>query len=279
MDYEKIGKLLDQDALRNFRKNALNPERPVQRSIVQNPDVFFQNREACSPFYKRLPAIVEDYMNEINKITGRNYQLFNYFGAADAEHVIIAMGSVSGAVQEVVEFLTEKGEKVGFLQVHLYRPFSMDHFMAALPETAKIITVMDRTKEPGALGEPLYEDVCSALMEKGRTPLVLAGRYGLSSKDVTPAQIVSVFDNMKSEKRNHFTVGINDDVSMTSLTVGAEPEVTDVSTIACKFWGLGSDGTVGANKNSIKIIGDHTDKYAQAYLEVRWHHKKPFTLW
>lgn len=267
MDYEKIGKLMDQDALRKFRKNALNPERPVQRSIVQNPDVFFQNREACSPFYKNLPAIVEEYMNQINEITGRNYKLFNYFGAADAEHVIIAMGSVSGAIQEVVEHLNEKGEKVGFLQIHLYRPFSMEHFMAALPESAKIITVMDRTKEPGALGEPLYEDVCSALMEKGKMPLVLAGRYGLSSKDVTPAQIVSVFDNMKSSRKNHFTVGINDDVSMTSLTVGAEPEVTDASTIACKFWGLGSDGTVGANKNSIKIIGDHTDKYAQAYFE------------
>ncbi|MDD3393779.1 MAG: pyruvate:ferredoxin (flavodoxin) oxidoreductase, partial [Anaerotignum sp.] len=267
MDYEKIGRLMDQEALRKFRKNALNPERPVQRSIVQNPDVFFQNREACSPFYTRLPAIVEEYMNEINQITGRNYKLFNYFGAADATHVIIAMGSVSGAIQEVVEHLTEKGEKVGFLQIHLYRPFSMEHFMAALPETAKIITVMDRTKEPGALGEPLYEDVCSALMEKGKMPLVLAGRYGLSSKDVTPAQIVSVFDNMKGEKKNHFTVGILDDVSMTSLPVSAEPEVTDASTIACKFWGLGSDGTVGANKNSIKIIGDHTDKYAQAYFE------------
>ena len=267
MDYEKIGKLMDQDALRKFRKNALNPERPVQRSIVQNPDVFFQNREACSPFYTRLPAIVEDYMNEINKITGRNYKLFNYFGAQDAEHIIIAMGSVSGAIQEVVEHLVAKGEKVGFLQIHLYRPFSMEHFMQTLPETAKIITVLDRTKEPGALGEPLYEDVCSALMEKGKMRLVLAGRYGLSSKDVTPAQIVTVFDNMKGACKNHFTVGINDDVSMSSLTVGAEPPVTDASTIACKFWGLGSDGTVGANKNSIKIIGDHTDKYAQAYFE------------
>ncbi|MFV0315084.1 MAG: pyruvate:ferredoxin (flavodoxin) oxidoreductase [Anaerotignum sp.] len=267
MDYEEIGKLLDEDALRNFRKNALNPERPVQRSIVQNPDVFFQNREACSPFYTRLPAIVENYMNEINRITGRNYKLFNYFGAKDAENIIIAMGSVSGAIQEVVEHLCETGEKVGFLQVHLYRPFSMEHFMAALPKTAKIITVMDRTKEPGALGEPLYEDVCSVLIEQGMLPKVLAGRYGLSSKDVTPAQIVSVFDNMKGAKKNHFTVGINDDVSMTSLTVGSEPEVTDKSTIACKFWGLGSDGTVGANKNSIKIIGDHTDKYAQAYFE------------
>ncbi|KXL54203.1 pyruvate-flavodoxin oxidoreductase [Anaerotignum neopropionicum] len=267
MDYKDIGSLMDEDALHKFRKNALNPERPVQRSTVQNPDVFFQNREACSPFYKRLPGIVEEYMNEINKLTGRSYKLFNYFGATDATHVIIAMGSVSGAIQEVVEHLTQKGEKVGFLQVHLYRPFSMEHFMAALPESTKIITVMDRTKEPGALGEPLYEDVCSALMEEGRVLRVLAGRYGLSSKDVTPAQIVAVFDNMKTEQKNHFTVGINDDVSMSSLRVGAEPEVADESTIACKFWGLGSDGTVGANKNSIKIIGDHTDKYAQAYFE------------
>ncbi len=267
MDYEDIAKLLDEDALRKFRKNALNPEHPVQRSTVQNPDVFFQNREAQTPFYTRLPEIVENYMHEINKITGRNYQLFNYFGAPDAEHVLIAMGSITGAAQEVVEHLTAKGEKVGFLQVHLYRPFSLKHFLGALPETAKVVTVLDRTKEPGALGEPLYQDVCSALTEAGRTPLVLAGRYGLSSKDVTPAQVVAVFDNMKGEKKNHFTVGIIDDVSMTSIEVGAEPEVTDASTIACKFWGLGSDGTVGANKNSIKIIGDHTDKYAQAYFE------------
>ena len=267
MDYDEIGKLIDQDALKKFRKSSLNPERPVQRSTVQNPDVFFQNREACTPFYTRLPEIVENYMLEINKITGRNYHLFNYFGAPDAEHVIIAMGSITGAAQEVVENLTAKGEKVGFLQVHLYRPFSMKHFMAALPESAKIITVLDRTKEPGALGEPLYEDVCSALVEAGRSPQVLAGRYGLSSKDVTPAQVVAVFDNMKGAKKHHFTVGITDDVSNTSIEVGAEPEVTDASTIACKFWGLGSDGTVGANKNSIKIIGDHTDKYAQAYFE------------
>ena len=267
MDYDEIGKLIDEDALRKFRKSSLNPERPVQRSTVQNPDVFFQNREACTPFYTRLPEIVENYMLEINKITGRNYHLFNYFGAPDAEHVIIAMGSITGAAQEVVENLTAKGEKVGFLQVHLYRPFSMKHFMAALPESAKIITVLDRTKEPGALGEPLYEDVCSALVEAGRSPQVLAGRYGLSSKDVTPAQVVAVFDNMKGAKKHHFTVGIIDDVSNTSIEVGAELEVTDASTIACKFWGLGSDGTVGANKNSIKIIGDHTDKYAQAYFE------------
>ncbi len=267
MDYEELGRLIDQDALKKFRKNALNPEHPVQRSIVQNPDVFFQNREACTPFYTRLPEIVEEYMQAINKITGREYQLFNYYGAPDAEHVIIAMGSITGAAQEVVEHLTTKGEKVGFLQVHLYRPFSIRHFMAALPASAKIITVLDKTKEPGALGEPLYEDVCSALIETGRTAKVLAGRYGLSSKDVTPAQVVAVFDNMKGAQKNHFTVGIIDDVSMSSIEVGEEPEVTDRSIVSCKFWGLGSDGTVGANKNSIKIIGDHTDKYAQAYFE------------
>ncbi len=267
MDYEELGKLMDQDALKKFRKNALNPEHPVQRSTVQNPDVFFQNREACTPFYTRLPEIVEEYMHEINKITGRNYQLFNYFGAADAEHVIIAMGSVTGVAQEVVESLTAKGEKVGFLQIHLYRPFSLKHFLNALPESAKVVTVLDRTKEPGALGEPLYSDVCSALVEAGRTPKVLAGRYGLSSKDVTPAQIISVFDNMKGAQKHHFTVGIIDDVSNSSLTVGEEPDLSDESTVSCKFWGLGSDGTVGANKNSIKIIGDHTDKFAQAYFE------------
>ena len=267
MDYEDLEKLVDQDALKKFRKNALNPEHPVQRSTVQNPDVFFQNREACTPFYTRLPEIVEEYMNEINKITGRNYKLFNYFGAADAEHVIVAMGSVTGVAQEVVESLTAKGEKVGFLQVHLYRPFSLAHFAAALPETVKVLTVLDRTKEPGALGEPLYGDVCSALIETGRTTKVLAGRYGLSSKDVTPAQIIAVFDNMKGAQKNHFTVGIIDDISNSSIEVGAEPDLADASTVSCKFWGLGSDGTVGANKNSIKIIGDHTDKYAQAYFE------------
>ena len=267
MDYEDLEKLIDQDALRKFRKNALNPEHPVQRSTVQNPDVFFQNREACTPFYTNLPAIVEEYMHEINKITGRNYQLFNYFGAPDAEHVIVAMGSVTGVAQEVVESLTAKGEKVGFLQVHLYRPFSLTHFIAALPETAKVITVLDRTKEPGSLGEPLYTDVCSAMIESGRMAKMLAGRYGLSSKDVTPGQIIAVFNNMKGAQKNHFTVGIIDDISNTHIDVTEEPDLSDDSTVSCKFWGLGSDGTVGANKNSIKIIGDHTDKYAQAYFE------------
>ncbi len=268
LDYKDLGQLVNQEELEKFRKNSLNPERPVQRSTVQNPDVFFQAREAANPYYDRLPQIVEQYMEAINHITGRDYKLFNYYGAVDAEHVVIAMGSVKGAIQEIVEKLNAEGKKVGFLQVHLYRPFSIDHFIAALPKTVKKITVLDRTKEPGALGEPLYLDVCSAIMEKGFAARVFAGRYGLSSKDVTPAQIVAVFDNMnETEPKNHFTVGIHDDVTHLSLAVGEEPTVIDASTVSCKFWGLGSDGTVGANKNSIKIIGDHTNKYAQAYFE------------
>lgn len=268
MDYEELGKLLNYEELEKFRKNSLNPERPVQRSTVQNPDVFFQARESANPYYDRLPDIVEKYMNEINKITGRNYKLFNYYGDADAEYVIVAMGSVKGAIQESVEALNKQGKKVGFLQVHLYRPFSIHHFIDAMPKTVKVVSVLDRTKEPGALGEPLYLDVCSAMMENGTSAKILAGRYGLSSKDVTPAQIVAVFDNMMTAKpKNHFTVGIHDDVTHLSLPIGPEPEVTDANTISCKFWGLGSDGTVGANKNSIKIIGDHTNKYAQAYFE------------
>ncbi|NLK37454.1 MAG: pyruvate:ferredoxin (flavodoxin) oxidoreductase [Epulopiscium sp.] len=268
LDYEDLGKLLNYDELEKFRKNSLNPERPVQRSTVQNPDVFFQAREAANPYYNRLPEIVEQYMNAINRITGRDYKLFNYYGAADAEHVVVAMGSVKGAIQEVVEKLNNEGEKVGFLQVHLYRPFSISHFVDALPKTVKKITVLDRTKEPGALGEPLYLDVCSAMMEKGIPVKIYGGRYGLSSKDVTPAQMVAVFENMKlDEPKNHFTVGIVDDVTHLSLPVGEEPDVMDAKTVSCKFWGLGSDGTVGANKNSIKIIGDHTDQYAQAYFE------------
>jgi len=268
MDYEDLGKLLDWDAVDRFRKRSLNPERPVQRSTVQNPDVFFQNREAANPFYDRLPSIVEDYMNKINEITGRNYKLFNYYGAPDAEHVIVAMGSVCDTLREVVDYLNGKGEKVGFIQVHLYRPFSSKHFLSVLPETVKKISVLDRTKEPGALGEPLYEDVCTVLSNRKDAPYIYAGRYGLSSKDVTPEQMIAVYDNMKSlEPKNHFTVGIVDDVTYHSLPVGEHIETGNKDTISCKFWGLGSDGTVGANKNSIKIIGDNTDQYVQAYFE------------
>ena len=268
MDYADLDRLLDRDALDAFRKRSLNPERPVQRSTVQNPDVYFQYREAANPYYEAIPEIVENYMGEINKITGRDYHLFNYYGCPDAEEVIIAMGSVDGVIRETVDYLNAHGRKTGYLQVHLYRPFSIKHFLSALPETVKHIAVMDRTKEPGSLGEPLYLHVCSAMAESGRNIRVYAGRYGLSIKDVTANQIEAVFNNLEAEEpKNHFTVGINDDVTHHSLAVGAPIDVVAEGTISCKFWGLGSDGTVGANKNSIKIIGDHTDMYVQAYFE------------
>ena len=268
LDYEEFGKLLDWGAVDAFRKTALNSEYPVQRSTVQNPDIFFQAREACNPWYDNLPKIVEGYLKEISRLTGRHYGLFNYWGVPDAERVIVAMGSVSGVLREVVEHLNAKGEKVGFLQVHLYRPFSEEHLFAALPKTAKRVTVLDRTKEPGASGEPLFKDVATAMIGRAEHPAIYAGRYGLSSKDVSPAQMLAVFDNMSQpEPRNHFTVGINDDVTHLSLPVGPLVDTGDPGTVNCKFWGLGSDGTVGANKNSIKIIGDNTDFYVQAYFE------------
>lgn len=268
MDYSDLDRLLDRDALDAFRKRSLNPERPVMRSTVENPDTFFQHREASNPYYDAIPEIVEDYMNDINKITGRNYGLFNYYGAEDAEHVVIAMGSVDGVIRETVDYLRAKGEKVGYLQVHLYRPFSIKHFLRDIPATVKKITVLDRTKEPGALGEPLYLDICGAFNEAQIRPSIYAGRYGLSSKDVTANQIIAVYENMKnSDTRNHFTVGIEDDVTNLSLKLGEAFDVVPKGTVSCKFWGLGSDGTVGANKNSIKIIGDYTDMYVQAYFE------------
>ena len=268
MPYELLGELLNHDAVDAFRKNSLNPERPIQRSTVQNPDVFFQAREACNPYYDRLPDIVERYMGRISAATGRDYGLFSYYGSPTARRVIVAMGSVSGTLRELVEYLNERGEDVGFLQVRLYRPFSVERFVAALPLTAERITVLDRTKEAGAVGGPMYVDVCAALKEAGRNADIRSGRYGLSSKDVTPAQMKAVFDNMNRETpKNHFTVGITDDVTHCSLTVGEALETDGEDLIRCKFWGLGSDGTVGANKNSIKIIGDNTDMYAQAYFE------------
>ena len=268
LDYEDLGKILDWDAVQKFKDHALSTEHPTIRSTLQNPDTFFQSREACNTAYNELPAIVEGYMKEINKLTGRNYKLFNYYGAPDATRVVVAMGSVCDTLTEVVDYLTAKGEKVGFIQVHLYRPFSMKHLIKAIPATTKILTVLDRTKEPGAMGEPLYEDVCAAISESKFNGLkMLCGRYGLSSKDTTPAQMKAVFDNMKSGKKNHFTVGIVDDVTNLSLPVGENIVTAGKSIISCKFWGLGSDGTVGANKDSIKIIGDNTDQYAQAYFE------------
>ena len=267
LDYADLAKLVDQDALRAFRKNSLNSERPVMRSTVQNPDTFFQSREAVNPYYDALPGIVEHYMGEMNRLTGRDYRLFNYYGAPDAEHVVIAMGSVCDCLKEVVEYLNARGRKTGLIQVHLYRPFSVKHLLAALPESCRVLTALDRTKEAGANGDPLYEDVAGALVNLEKRPLLLGGRYGLSSKDTTPAMMKAVYDNMAGERRDHFTVGINDDLTHRSLPVGENIVTADERTISCKFWGLGSDGTVGANKNSIKIIGDNTDQYVQAYFE------------
>mgnify|MGYP003074887961 CR=1 FL=1 len=268
LDYEDLKKLVDWKELEKFRENALNPEHPVLRTTGQYSDTYFQSREACNTYYDALPDIVADYMNEISKITGRDYKPFNYYGAPDAERVIVVMGSASGVLRETVDYLNAKGEKVGFIDAHLYRPFSAKYFLSQLPETVKMITVGDRTKEPGAAGEPLYEDVCSVILESGRNIKVLACRYGLASKDYTPDQVIAQFDNMKAaEPKNHYTVGINDDVTHLSLPVGPEVNTVPEGTISCKFWGLGSDGTVGANKNTIKIIGDHTDLNVQAYFE------------
>ena len=267
LDYEDLAKLVDWDKVKQFKDHALNSEHPTIRSTLQNPDTFFQSREACNSAYEALPGIVQEKMDAINALTGRDYKLFNYYGAADAERVVIAMGSVCETLHEVVDYLLSRGEKVGMVQVHLYRPFSAKHLVAAIPETVKVISVLDRTKEPGSAGEPLFADVCTALSESALHVPVLGGRYGLSSKDTIPAHVKAVFDNMAGEQKNHFTVGINDDVTHTSLPVGENIVTSGKSIISCKFWGLGSDGTVGANKNSIKIIGDNTDQFAQAYFE------------
>lgn len=267
MDYDKLAGLLDWEALAEFRKRALNPDNPVIRGTAQNPDIYFQTREAVNSYYTALPEIVENYMNEINKITGRNYGLFNYYGAPDAENIIIAMGSACETIQTVAEKLNAEGKKVGLLAVHLYRPFSVKHFMAAIPETVKRIAVLDRTKEPGAFGEPLYMDVRGAFYDAGRNPLIIGGRYGLGSKDLTPTDILAVYENLEAENpKNNFTISIVDDVTNTSLSASHEIDVTGEGTKSCKFWGLGSDGTVGANKSAIKIIGDYTDMYAQGYF-------------
>lgn len=267
LDYEDLGKLLDMDAVDAFRRRGLNPDNPVIRGTAQNPDIYFQTREAVNGYYDALPEIVEGYMQEINKLTGRDYHLFNYYGAEDAEEIIITMGSSTETVRTVVEKLNEQGRKVGVLCVHLYRPFSMKHFMAAVPASVKRIAVLDRTKEPGAFGEPLYLDVRAAFYASERNPMIIGGRYGLGSKDLVPADIVAVFDNLAAaEPKNNFTISITDDVTGTSLPVSGDFDVTPAGTKACKFWGLGSDGTVGANKSAIKIIGDYTDMYAQGYF-------------
>ena len=267
MQMEDLKPLVDQEALYAFRKRALAPDSPATRGTAQNDDVFFQAREASNIFYQSVPDVVQEYMDEIAKITGRQYHLFDYYGADDAEHMIIAMGSMTKMCKDVVDLLNSQGKKVGMLTVHLYRPFSVKHFLGAIPKSVKRIAVLDRTKESGSVGEPLYSDVKSALYGTENAPIVVGGRYGLSSKDTTPGQIVAVFKNLElPEPKNHFTVGIVDDVTFTSLPVEQDPEL-DNGAYECMFYGLGSDGTVGANKNSIKIIGDNTNKYVQAYFQ------------
>ena len=267
LEDHQLAPLLDREALARFRSRALSPQAPQSRGLAENDDVFFQHREACNTVYEAVPAVVEEYMAEISKITGREYKLFNYYGHPEADRVIIAMGSATQAAQEAIDFLTEKGEKVGLVSVHLYRPFSAKHFLAAVPKTARRIAVLDRTKEPGANGEPLFLDVKDVFYGTENAPLIVGGRYGLASKDTTPAQIVGVFENLALPMpKDHFTIGIVDDVTFTSLPKPEEIALGDKSTFEAKFFGLGADGTVGANKNSVKIIGDNTNKYCQAYF-------------
>lgn len=269
LEYDELAKIVDMDAVKAFRENALSPNHPVLRGTTQNPDVFFQLREAINKYYDAVPGVVQSYMDEINKLTGRNYKLYNYYGAPDAENIIIAMGSGCETISEVVDYLNDRGEKVGLLEVHLYRPFASDYFLKAIPKSVKRIAVLDRTKEPGSNGEPLYIDVKNAYYNVENAPLIVGGRYGLSSKDFKPVDVLSVFNNLKQEKpANDFTVSIVDDVTHKSLPVSKENiDTTPKGTKACKFWGYGSDGTVSANKSAIKIIGANTDFYAQAYFE------------
>ena len=268
VDYEDLGKILDWDAVNEFRHNALNPDHPCIRGTAQNDDIYFQGREAVNKAYDALPELVEEAMGQMAKITGREHHIFDYYGAQDAERVVVAIGSINQTLRECVDYLNKKGEKVGAVAVHLFRPFSVEHFLKAIPVTAKKIATLDRTKEPGALGEPLYQDVRTAFYASDRHPLIVGGRYGLGGKDVSPAQVLGVFEELKKDApKNGFTIGIVDDLSNTSLDLYPEHvNLTPEGTTACKFWGLGSDGTVGANKSAIKIIGDKTDLYAQAYF-------------
>ncbi|MGB4123193.1 MAG: pyruvate:ferredoxin (flavodoxin) oxidoreductase, partial [Bacteroidales bacterium] len=267
LENEDLAKLLDWEALKAFRDNALDPGRPVTRGTAQNPDIYFQTREVANRFYDPVPDLVEHYMQEITKLTGREYHPFTYYGADDAEHIIVAMGSITSTIKETVDYLISKGEKVGMISVHLYRPFSKKYLLKALPKSVKRIAVLDRTKEPGATGEPLYLDFKEIFYDNENAPLIVGGRYGLSSKNTTPAMIISVFENLKlKEPKNQFTLGIVDDVKFTSLPLLPEISIVPKGTFEGKFYGLGSDGTVGANKNSIMIIGDNTPKYCQAYF-------------
>ncbi|WP_314024614.1 pyruvate:ferredoxin (flavodoxin) oxidoreductase [Filifactor alocis] len=268
IDYEVFERLLDKESLLRFRKKSLNPERPYTKGSAQNPDIFFQNRESINRFYDAIPDIVNEYMQEISKETGRQYKPFNYYGAADAEYIVVAMGSVTEALEETVDYLNERGQKTGLIKVHLYRPFSEKYFFDVMPKTVKAITVLDRTKEVGASAEPLHLDVLNMFYGKEHKPVILGGRYGLGSKDTTPSHLLSVFTNMqKGQPKNHFTISIVDDVTNLSLPLEETIDTSSKGTMRCKFWGLGSDGTVGANKAAIKIIGDNTDLYAQGYFD------------
>ena len=268
-DFADLKEMCNMQAVEEFRQHALNPEHPAARGCHENGDIFFQHREACNQYYNALPAVVEKYMGKINEKLGTNYQLFNYYGAPDADRVIIAMGSINDVAEEVIDYMNAHGEKVGLVKVRLYRPFCADKLVAAIPATAKKIAVLDRTKEPGSLGEPLYMDVVTALANAGVQATVIGGRYGLGSKDTPPASIFAVYNELKKDQpKREFTIGIVDDVTNLSLEEDKNcPNTAAEGTIECKFWGLGGDGTVGANKNSIKIIGDHTDKYVQAYFQ------------
>ena len=267
-EYEEVAQLLDMEAVQAFRDRSLNPERPVLRGTAQNPDIYFQGREASNPFYDVIPDMVEHYMQEYKKLTGREYHPFQYYGPADAEYVIVAMGSICDTIEETIDYLVAKGEKVGVVKVHLYRPFSSDYFFKVLPKTVKKIAVLDRTKEPGATGEPLFLDIKGIFYSSDIKPVIVGGRYGLGSKDTTPSQVLAVYKNLKSKNpKNGFTIGIIDDVTYTSLIEDETIDTAPEGTISCKFWGLGSDGTVGANKQAIKIIGDHTKLYVQAYFQ------------
>ncbi|MCC5423764.1 pyruvate:ferredoxin (flavodoxin) oxidoreductase [Clostridium botulinum] len=267
INYDDVAKLVDYNALKEFKSRALNPEHPTLKGTAQNPDIYFQGREASNKFYKEVPNIVENYMREIEKITGRSYHPFDYYGDPDAENIIVAMGSVCDTIEETVDYLINKGQKVGIIKIHLYRPFCPTYFMKSLPKTVKKIAVLDRTKEPGSIGEPIYLDVCKVFYNTKDKPIIVGGRYGLGSKDARPSQIISVFDNLNQDNpKDGFTIGITDDVTNTSLPEKDVVDTTPEGTISCKFWGLGSDGTVGANKTAVKIIGDNTDLYAQAYF-------------
>ncbi|MEG2421318.1 MAG: pyruvate:ferredoxin (flavodoxin) oxidoreductase, partial [Oscillospiraceae bacterium] len=268
-DYDDLAEMTDMQAVADFRARALNPEHPVMRGSHENGDIFFQHREACNSYYDAVPGIVEEYFGKVNAKLGTDYQIFNYYGAPDADRVIIAMGSICDVAEEVIDYLNAHGEKVGILKVRLYRPFCPDKMLAAIPATAKKIAVLDRTKEPGAQGEPLYLDVVTAFANANRQAQIIGGRYGLGSKDTPPSSVFAVYDEMKKQDaKRQFTIGIKDDVTNMSLPEAeTTPNTAAEGTIECKFWGLGGDGTVGANKNSIKIIGDHTDKFVQAYFQ------------